>query len=113
MAKWHRQSVRMSARPPHSDWYRYAYVSPSGRWAVVEGRACGWRVSHVPTGLACVHLECLLRDAKAWCERVDAELGPVLDDAGEDARLVRDVPRRFGLPVRVGGRLVCKPEGQT
>ena len=60
-----------------------------------------------------MHLECLLRDVKAWCERVDAEIGPVLDDASEDARLVRNVPARFGLPVRVGGRLVCDTQKVT
>jgi len=101
---WTRRIVRMAARPPHADWHTSARVSPSGRWAVTKGLPCGWRVSHVPTGLACVHLECLLRDVPVWCERVDAELGPVLDDADADARLVRDVP------VRVDGRLVCETQ---
>jgi hypothetical protein len=81
MSKWQNKQVTINQGTRNPIRVR-GWLSPSGRWHVRRATRTGdqWIVSHVPSGLAAMHLEGLLRSIKPALDKVDARLGELRHD---------------------------------
>jgi len=97
--KWTKERITITTRRPHPLMQVDGWVSPSRRWHVRRMRDGGWKVTHMPTGLGAFERDGLLREVRAYLDRMDAVLGEVYglegvrDHAVEIiARALREVP---------------------
>jgi hypothetical protein len=77
-SKWIKERITIATRRPHPLMQVDGWVSPSRRWHVRRMHAGGWKVTHMPTGLGAFERDGLLREVRAYLDRMDHEvLGPV------------------------------------